>query len=508
MATATVAGTSSPDPATVTHEDRLLIDGKLVPASDGGTFAVENPATGETVARVAEATAQDVDRAIGAARRAFDTTTWSRDREFRARCLRQLHAAIEEEKEELRIELVQEVGTPIFATRSAQLDLPLTDGLLWPAAEIERFPWERRLDDPADNGGVERWVFKEPIGVVGAIIPWNFPFEILINKLGPILATGNTVVVKAASLDPLNALRIGRLVAERTDIPDGVVNFVSVKNRDVAQMVMDDPRIDMVSFTGSTATGEMILHHAAPTFKKTLMELGGKSAGVILDDADLAKVVPIAAGTALMHAGQGCALPTRLLVQRPVYDAVVGGLEQAFTHFPWGDPMDPNTVCGPVITTKQRDKILRYIETGTAQGARLVAGGHVPEGRPGNWVEPTLFADVDNSSTIAQEEIFGPVLCVIPFDTDDDAVRIANDSKYGLSGNVQTADAARALRFARDVRTGSFNVADGNFYSADSPYGGYKQSGLLRQGGLEGFETYLETKAVASSLPLAVTARS
>lgn len=484
------------------HEDRLLIDGKLYPASSGAQFAVENPATGEVISQVADASAADMDRAIAAARRAFDTTPWQHDHEFRARCLLQLHTAIEDEKEDLRLELVQEVGTPLAVTYSAQLDVALADGLTWPADQIVELPWQRRLPDLPDHPGMQRWVLKEAIGVVAAIIPWNFPFEILINKLGPILATGNTVVVKAASLDPLNALRIGRLIAERTDIPAGVVNIVAAKDRTVAQQLMEDPRIDMVSFTGSTATGELLLKQTAPTFKKSLMELGGKSAGIILDDADLESVVPLAAATALLHAGQGCALPTRLLVQRPLYDTVVGALEQAFQQFPWGDPMDPQVLCGPVITAAQRDKIMGHIEQGKTDGARLLVGGYVPDDRPGYWVAPTLFVDVDNRSTIAQEEIFGPVLCVTPFDTDQDAINLANDSIYGLSGNVQTNDPQRALHVVRSVRTGSFNVGQGNFYSADSPYGGYKQSGLLRQGGLEGLETYLETKAVASSLPL------
>jgi aldehyde dehydrogenase (NAD+) len=491
------------DPAQVAHEERMLIGGHLRPSSDRSTFPIENPATGRVAGVVANGTAADIDEAIAAARTAFDTTTWSLDREFRAHCLRQLHAAIESEQELFRYELVTEVGAPLLTTYLAQLDWPLADGLLWPASQIESFPWERRLPDKAEAPGMERWVFKEPVGVVAAIIPWNFPFEILINKLGPILATGNTVVVKAASLDPWNATRIGRLIAEKTDIPPGVVNIVTTQNRYVAQQTMSDPRIDMVSFTGSTATGQLINQTAGPTFKKTLLELGGKSAGIILSDADLSTAIP---GTiaACLHAGQGCALPTRLLVHRSLYEDTVGMLEQAYSTLPWGDPLDISTVSGPIITRAQRDKILGHIERGKADGARLLVGGYSPEDREGNWVVPTLFVDVDNSSTIAQEEIFGPVLAVTPFDTDEDAIRLANDSIYGLSGNVQTSDPARALSVARAIRTGSFMVNQGSFYSADSPYGGYKQSGNGRQGGLEGFETYLETKAVASSLSLHV----
>lgn len=487
------------------HEERLLIDGELRPAHDGGTFSVTNPATGEVAGEVANATTEDMELAIAAARRAFDTLTWATDRELRQRSLRQLHAAIESEKEELRQELVTEVGAPISTTYMAQLDWPLSDGLLWPAETIDSFPWERRLEDNHIGGATsERWVFKEPIGVVAAIIPWNFPFEILINKLGPALATGNTVVVKAASETPWNATRIGRLIAEKTDIPDGVVNVITTRDRNVSQMLLTDPRVDMVSFTGSTATGRMVMEAAAPTFKRTLLELGGKSAGIVLDDADLSVALP-AAAAACMHAGQGCALPTRLLVARSRYDEAVAILEQVYSNLPYGDPADPQTFSGPIITDKQRQHILDLIEAGKKEGARLLVGGGVPVGhREGFFVEPTLFVDVDNSSTIAQQEIFGPVLAVTPFDTDEDAIRLANDSKYGLSGNVYSASPERALAVARGVRTGSFTVNGGNFYGADSPYGGYKSSGIGRQGGIEGFESYLETKAVASSVPLPV----
>lgn len=488
---------------TTAHETRLLIAGTLRDAADGGTFEVVNPATGDVVGVVADATSADMDEAIAAARTSFDSSCWAQDRALRQRCLRQLHEAIVAEKEELRQELVVEVGAPLSTTYMAQLDWPLADGLLWPARMIDEFAWERRLAD-GEAGGLtsERWVLKEPVGVVAAIIPWNFPFEILINKLGPALATGNTVVVKAAAETPWNATRIGRLIAEKTDIPAGVVNVITTRDRSVAQELVTDPRVDMISFTGSTATEQLMLQLSAPTFKRTLMELGGKSAGIILDDADLAAALP-AAAAACLHAGQGCALPTRLLVQRGVYEQAVAALEQVYAHLPFGDPADPETFSGPIITAKQRDHILEMIEAGKRDGARLLVGGGIPVSQSrGFFIEPTLFVDVDNASTIAQQEIFGPVLAVTPFDTDEDAIRLANDSVYGLSGNVFTASPERALKVARGIRTGSFSIDGGQFYGADSPYGGYKHSGLGRQGGLEGFETYLETKAVASSIPL------
>jgi aldehyde dehydrogenase (NAD+) len=256
----------------------------------------------------------------------------------------------------------------------------------------------------------------------------------------------------------------------------------------------------MVSFTGSTATGQRVLELTAPTFKRTMLELGGKSASIILDDADLTQAVPQALG-ALAHSGQGCALPTRLLVHRKVYDQVVAGLTQAFQQVSWGDPQDQRTLAGPIISARQRDRIADYIRIGREEGAKLAVGGSVLD-RPGFWVEPTLFVDVDNDSTIAQEEIFGPVLTVTPFDTDEEAIRLANASKYGLAGYVASASTERALRIARAVRAGSLMVNGGSFSGGDAPFGGYKASGLGREGGREGFEVFTETKTIGSALSL------
>ncbi|NMD61418.1 UNVERIFIED_ORG: aldehyde dehydrogenase (NAD+) [Nocardia globerula] len=494
---------SASQSVSVIHEERFLLDGKMWHSGDGSTFDVVNPATGEVVGCVADATAGDMDAAIAASRRAFDTTSWSTDLEFRQRCLRQLHEAIMSEVEELRHELVTEVGAPLMTTYMAQLDWPLSEGLLWPAEAVGELSWHRRLPDSPLLGMTSmRHVFKESVGVVAAIVPWNFPFEILINKIGPILATGNTVVVKAASETPWNATRVGRLIAEKTDIPAGVVNIITTSDVAVAQQLVTDPRVDMISFTGSTRTGQLIAEKSAPTFKRLLLELGGKSAGIILDDADLGLALP-SAMSACMHAGQGCALPTRLLVHRSRYDEAIVTLEQVYAAIPYGDPTDPGVFSGPVISEKQRTNILDLIKRGEAEGGRLIVGGKIPEDQPnGFFIQPTLFADVDNSATISQAEIFGPVLSVTPFDDDADAIRLANDSVYGLSGNVFTSSPERALAIARGVRTGSFMINGGMFYGADSPYGGYKHSGIGRQGGIEGLETYLETKAVASTLPL------
>jgi aldehyde dehydrogenase (NAD+) len=483
-------------------ELRLLIDGKLVESSSGKTFDNINPATEEVLGPVADATREDMDAAIAAARRAFDTTDWSTNRELRKRCLQQLQSALEEEREPIRDELVAEVGTPVLMTYGPQLDAPLSDGLLWPLSQIDTFEWERQLPN-GDAFGMNSWrrVVKEPIGVVGAITPWNYPFEIIINKLGQALATGNTVVLKPAPDTPWSATRIGRVIAERTDIPPGVVNVVTSADHLLGEQLVEDPRVDVISFTGSTATGRRIMEHGAPTLKRLFLELGGKSANIVLDDADFSAALAMAWAGVCSHAGQGCAMQTRLLLPRARYDEGLEIVKAGFETVTYGDPTDPNNFMGPLISAKQRERVLGYVKKGVDEGARLVLGGNRPaQFDKGFFVEPTLFADVDNSMTIAQEEIFGPVGVVIAYEDDDDAVRIANDSPYGLSGAVTSASEERALAVARRIRSGTMSVNGGVWYGAESPFGGYKASGLGRQNGIEGFEQYLETKALAGPL--------
>jgi aldehyde dehydrogenase (NAD+) len=478
---------------------RLLIGGKLVDAEGGGTFDNINPATEEVLGPVADGTAADMRAAIAAARAAFDTTSWATDHAFRKSCLLQLQAAIESEQEELRAELVAEVGCPVLLTYGPQLDAPLREALLWPAEMIDRFEWTRSLG-PKDAFGMgvqtEREVWKEPIGVVAVIVPWNFPIEIILNKLGPVLAMGNTCVLKPAPDTPWNALRLGRLIAEKTDIPPGVVNIVVGQDHLIGEVMSTSPDVDMVAFTGSTATGRRIMAAAADTLKPVFLELGGKSVNLVLDDADLAAALPGAAG-ACFHAGQGCAIPTRLMVPNSRYAEAVDIVAAAFAAVTYGDPTDPSNLQGPQVSKRQQLRVLDYIEKGKAQGARLVTGGGVPpQFDKGFYVEPTLFADVDNSMTIAQEEIFGPVLVMIGYDDDDDAVRIANDSRYGLSGAITSGDLERAKSVARRIRTGTLALNGGVWYGADAPFGGYKQSGIGRQCGIEGLEIFTETKTV------------
>jgi aldehyde dehydrogenase (NAD+) len=484
--------------ASFTGEVRMLIDGKLVEAADGKRFDNINPATEEVLGRVADASAEDMRQAIAAARRAFDETDWSTNRAFRKRCLLQLHDALVAEQEELREELIAEVGTPRMLTYIAQLDAPLSEGLKYPAQLIDEFQWERQLaDSPMFGMNSARAVWKEPMGVIGAIVPWNYPFEVTINKIAQILATGNTTVLKPAPDTPWNATRLGRLAAEHTDIPPGVFNVVTSSDHLVGEELTLSPSVDMISFTGSTAVGKRIMEKGAATLKRVFLELGGKSAMIVLDDADFAATVPMGAAVC-MHGGQGCAMQTRLLLPRSRYDEGVELISQAMAGVPYGDPQDPNVFMGPLISQKQRDRVLGYIAKGQEEGAKLVLGGGRPAHLPKGWyVEPTLFVDVDNTMTIAQEEIFGPVMSVIAYEDDDDAVRIANDSHYGLSGGVFSASEDRATAIARRIRTGSIGINGGTWYGADSPYGGYKDSGIGRQNGTEGFEQYLETKAVA-----------
>ncbi len=333
--------------------------------------------------------------------------------------------------------------------------------------------------------------------MVGAVVPWNYPFEVSYNKLGQALATGNTVVLKAAPDTPWNATFIGRLAAEHTDIPPGVLNVITSSDHLVGEQLTLSPEVDLISFTGSTAVGKRIMEKGAATLKRLFLELGGKSATIVLDDADFPSAMLV--GLAVCsHAGQGCAVPTRMLLPRSRYDEGVELLQSNLAAAPYGDPQSPDVMMGPLISEKQRSRVLGYIQRGIDEGATLALGGHRPKDMTKGWyVEPTLFTDVDNSMTIAREEIFGPVLVVIPFDDDDDAVMIANDSNYGLGGMVFSGSLDRSLAVARRVRAGSLSINGGAAFGPDVPFGGYKDSGIGRQNGTAGFDQYLETKSLA-----------
>ncbi|CAN5471127.1 aldehyde dehydrogenase [soil metagenome] len=479
---------------------KLLIDGKLV-AGSAGTFPTVNPATEEVLGVAADADIEDMGRAIEAARRAFDDTDWSTNTELRVRCIRQLRDALTEHVEELREITISEVGAPLMLTSGAQLEGPIDD-LAFSADTAENFQWRHSLEDASPQGiPTRRTVAREAVGVVGAITPWNFPHQINFAKLGPALAAGNTVILKPAPDTPWCAAVLGEIIAEHTDVPPGVLNIVTSNDHSVGALLSKDPRVDTVSFTGSTATGRAVMADGAATIKKVFLELGGKSAFVVLDDADLGMACSISAFTAAMHAGQGCAITTRLVVPRARYDEAVAAAATTMGGMKPGDSTNQRTVCGPVISARQRARILGYLDLAIEEGGQFACGGGKPADREkGFFIEPTVIAGLDNNARVSREEIFGPVLVVIAHDGDDDAVRIANDSPYGLSATVYSADDARAQAVATRLRTGTVNVNGGVWYSADAPFGGYKQSGVGREMGIAGFEEYLETKLIATAV--------
>jgi aldehyde dehydrogenase (NAD+) len=476
-------------------ETRNLIDGRLVGASNGATFENVNPATGEVIGSVADGTKDDMEAAIAAARRAFDTTDWATNHALRARCVRQLYEALKAEKEQLRSIVVHEAGACVSLTGYMHVDEPI-EGMAYWAEKAASYPYEQAMSDVPFLGQPQRRLLRrEPVGVVGAITPWNVPLYLNIAKIGPALAAGCTVVLKPAPDTPWSATHLGKL-ALAAGLPPGVLNIVASSDHLLGEMLSTDPRVDLVTFTGSTATGRRVMERASATVKKVFLELGGKSANIVLDDANLAKVLPGAAMTCV-HGGQGCAITTRLLLPRSRYAEGVAIVKAAFEGWRYGDPTDPTVLQGPQISRRQQERVLAYLEQGKREGARCLVGGGAPK-RKGFFVEPTLFVDVDPASTIAQEEIFGPVLCVIPYDGGDDgAVAIANQSIYGLSGAVHSASDERALAVARRVRTGTISVNGGQWFHVDSPFGGYKQSGVGRENGVAGFEEYLETQVIA-----------
>jgi aldehyde dehydrogenase (NAD+) len=484
--------------SSIVGEDRLLVDGELRPASGGRTYETINPATEEVLGQAADGGVDDLDAALGAARRAFDETGWSTDVDLRVTCLRQLRSALEVHADEMRALTVAEAGSPVSLTYSAQLDDPVAS-LGWMADLAEGYRFETDLGDAKPLGiASHRWVRREAVGVVGAITPWNVPHQINLAKVGPALAAGNTVVLKPAPDTPWCAAVLGRLAAEETDIPPGVLNVVPSSDNRVGAALVADRRVDLVSFTGSTATGRTVMASASETLKKVFLELGGKSAFVVLDDADLRGAVATAAFTVCTHAGQGCAITTRLLVPRAQLDEATEATAAVMAKLPAGDPAESGTVCGPLISARQRDRVEGYLRLAREEGGSMVVGG----GRPadldrGYFVEPTLITGLSNDSRVAQEEIFGPVLVVIPHDGDDDAVALANASPYGLSGSVWSADRERAVAVANRIRTGTIGINGGLWYSPDVPFGGYKQSGVGREMGVAGFEEYLETKSLA-----------
>ncbi|MGV0851798.1 aldehyde dehydrogenase [Mycolicibacterium phlei] len=473
-----------------TEWDKLFIGGKWVEPSSSEVIEVHSPATGELVGKVPLAKAADVDAACAAARKAFDEGPWPHTTpQERAAVLQKACQLMEERSAELKYLLAAETGQPQTIVDMMQYGAAMSSFQYY-AGAADKFAWKEIRD------GVygQTLVVREPIGVVGAVTAWNVPFFLAANKLGPALLAGCTVVLKPAAETPLSVFAMAEIFAE-AGLPEGVLSIVP-GGPETGRALTANDEIDKYTFTGSSAVGKEIAKIAADKLKPCTLELGGKSAAIILEDADLDSTLPMLGFSGLMNSGQACVAQTRILAPRSRYEEVVEKVANLVSSMPVGLPDDPNAAIGPLISEKQRERVESYIKKGIEEGARLVTGGGRPEGLDKGWfVQPTVFADVDNKMTIAQEEIFGPVLCVIPYEDEEDAVRIANDSVYGLAGSVWTTDNKKALEIASRIRTGTYAV---NMYAFDpgSPFGGYKNSGIGRENGPEGIEAYVEHKSV------------
>jgi aldehyde dehydrogenase (NAD+) len=483
---------------------KLCIDGRLVDGENGATYDNVNPATEEVIGQAADASSADVDAAIGAARRAFDGTAWRDDVALRVRCLHQLADALEKHAEPFVSLQVAEVGLPSMIAPSAGLSSPV-ENLRWVAEMLDGYEFTEDFGESevAVLGMTShRWTEREAMGVVGAITPWNQPAQVNMAKVAPALAAGNAVVLKAAPTTPWSATALAKLVVEHTEIPPGIFNVITSSANDRGEELVTDPRVDMITFTGSTAIGRRIMKLGSDSLKKCFLELGGKSANIVLDDADFAAAIGFNAFMVCLHGGQGCATLTRLLLPRSRFDEGVEMAAQILSSIPYGDPMDPVNVMGPLNSAAHLARVEGYVDRARAAGYEPVIGGRrAAQFERGYYYEPTLFAGVPEDAEIVRNEIFGPVLVALAFEDDDDAVRIANDSIYGLSGAVYSGDRERSKAVARQVRTGTM-IVDGGIYSGpEIPFGGYKQSGVGREYGREGFEEYLEVKAYCEPVP-------
>ena len=464
----------------------FYIDGAWQRPASTSAIDVRSAATEDVIGRVAAGTADDVDRAVRAARRACDTH-WGRTTPGeRADWLDRLAAGLKARQADVARTIAMEVGCPITMSTSVQAGLPIV--VTQQFAELARtFVFEHEVGNSL--------IAREPWGVVGAITPWNYPLHQIMAKVAPALAAGCTVVLKPSEIAPLNACLLAEVCLE-VGLPAGVLNIVHGTGPVVGEALVTHPALDMVSFTGSLLAGRRIGALTGERIVKCTLELGGKSAFVILDDAPFDKAVPHGVKNAMLNSGQTCSAWTRMLVPRARRDDAVALASATLQTLALGDPLDPATRLGPLVSARQRERVLGFIARGRAEGATLVAGGGAAEGfARGHYVAPTIFADVSPSSTVAQEEIFGPVLSILSYDTDDDAVAIANGTIYGLGGGVWSGDPGRALRVARRLRTGQVDINGGRF-NARAPFGGYKMSGLGREFGTHGFEEFLQVKAI------------
>ncbi|WP_236787740.1 aldehyde dehydrogenase family protein [Amycolatopsis sp. GM8] len=478
---------------------RLYIDGAWREAANGATFEVRNPFDESLVGTAADATGRDVADAVGAARTAFDTTTWPTDVDFRKHCLRQLEEGLGKVKAELAGMATREAGIP---ANQANLIDSVIEEVAWTAGLMDRFGWEVTLPAAEMLGmSSSRVVRQEPRGVVGAITPWNAPTGMNVGKTAPALAAGNTVVLKPAPDTPLSAVLLAEVIAE-TDIPPGVFNLITSNDNAVGgDALTGDPRVNMFHFTGSTAVGQRIASRAAVGFRKVVLELGGKSANIILDDADLDTAIPYSVGMCMYNSGQGCLLPTRILVPGNLYDEVLQRVVAVAEAMPWGDPRAEQTLVGPIIRRGQVERMAGLVDRAREAGATIATGGTSghPDFEKGHWYRPTVVTDVDETAEIAQTEVFGPVLTVLRYDgRDEEAVRIANATRYGLGGFVQSTDAGRAREIANALRSGGVAIGPSFWVAPDTPFGGYGASGIGRERGVEGFLEFLQAKAIST----------
>jgi aldehyde dehydrogenase (NAD+) len=466
--------------------DRVFIGGEWVEPGGADPIEVVNSTTEEVMGTVPGCTPVEVDKAVAAAREAFES--WSQtSREDRAGYLSAIAAGLNERAEEVATTITQELGMPLKLSRIVQVGLPTSQFASTPQL-MEEVAWEEEVGNSR--------VLREPVGVLGAITPWNYPLNQIACKVAPALAAGCTVVLKPSEVTPLNAFLLTEVI-EAAGLPAGVFNLVTGTGPVVGEAIAGHPGVDMVSFTGSTRAGRRVSELAAATVKPVAMELGGKSPNVILDDVDLAQAVPDGVAKCFLNSGQTCSALTRMLVPRQRLAEVEELAKAAAETFTPGDPFDAGTRLGPLVSSVQRERVRGYIEKGIEEGARLITGGaEPPEGlERGYFVRPTVFSEVTPEMTIGQEEIFGPVLVIQPYEGEDDAVRIANSTPYGLSGGVWSADTDRAIAVAKRIRTGQVEI-NGGAFNPHAPFGGYGQSGHGRENGRYGIEELLQVKAL------------